>query len=54
MQPEGGKDINSGIHAGDDGHALAGSWIGDVGPGVGVALVGGKELIDLCHVVGRG
>jgi hypothetical protein len=49
VQPEGGEDVDAGVHAGDDGEVAARSGIGDVGPRRGVAGVGGDEAVDLTH-----
>lgn len=49
MKAQDGKHINSGVHAGDDRQTAAGTRVGDVGPGCGIALVGGKQELDLGH-----
>lgn len=43
MEPERGKNVDSGVHAGDDGEVAPGTWVRHVLPGRGVALVSAEE-----------
>jgi hypothetical protein len=49
VESKSGEHINSGIHAGDNGHVLARTGIGHIGPGSRVALIGTEEVRDLGH-----